>query len=124
MQRGSILESTPLLQVSRELFEEVASEAASRAIREMRSERKLGRNDSGRASPALGDILLRYREDAGLTQRQLADLAGIHDTTIGKIETAQRGMSLATFAKLNRAFLDMDIDGFAVDVTYVVSGWD
>jgi DNA-binding XRE family transcriptional regulator len=39
-----------------------------------------------------------------LTQEEAASRAGVHPTTIGKIETGDRGMSLPTFAKLSYVY--------------------
>ena len=81
-------------------IEAIAKEAARQAIAEDRSNRKLGRDDRGSGSAVIGQILLKNRTDTGMSQRELAKNAGLHPTTIGKIETGERGMSLETFCKL------------------------
>lgn len=118
------METTPLSQVSREIYEEIAEKAAEKTIRIFREQRKLSRNDVGRASSAVGEILKRYRAICGLSQNSLAEQAGLHETTIGKIELAKRGMSLVTFAKLAAVFLDLDYSDFATEVIYEVSQWE
>jgi DNA-binding XRE family transcriptional regulator len=79
---------------------EIAKEAARLAIQEHREGQKRGRNDQGQGSLVLGTILSKARTEAKMTQEALADLAGVHPTTIGKIETGDRGMSLKTFCLL------------------------
>lgn len=48
-------------------------------------------------------ILIAERESQRLTQEQLAERAGIHVTTIGKIERGQQVPSLALFVMLAQA---------------------
>lgn len=48
----------------------------------------------------LGARLRRLRHDAGLTQRELGDLAGVSDRTISGIETARARTPKSTLAKL------------------------
>lgn len=61
--------------------------------------RKQGRSDSGSGSVALGDIVTHARGPR--TKREIAEMAGLHPTTIGKIESGDRGMSLETFLRLH-----------------------
>jgi DNA-binding XRE family transcriptional regulator len=82
------------------LYQLAAQEGAKLALEEFRKERKLGRDDRGTGSESIGKALRSTREMHGLTQQELADRVKIHYTTIGKIETGDRGMSLTTFAKL------------------------
>ena len=82
----------------------IADAAAQRAISSYRERDRFGRDDRGTGSVEIGNILRHRRERAKMTQRQLADAAGLHPTTIGKIETGERGMSLATFCKLAQVF--------------------
>lgn len=88
--------------ISEETLFKVARLGAASALEEMRLSRKLGRDDKGTGDPALGSIVRSRREILGLTQADLASNAGIHYTTVGKIETGDRGMSLQTFCKIGR----------------------
>ena len=53
--------------------------------------------------PLLAKRLRRRRKDAGLSQRQLGDLSGVHFTTIARIETGDvsepEGSTLDALAK-------------------------
>lgn len=84
----------------------IAAVAARLTLEEYRKEQKRGRQDRGSGDPVIGGIVRQYREDIGLSQEMLAERAGVHPTTIGKIETADRGMSLATFCRLYKVFAD------------------
>jgi DNA-binding XRE family transcriptional regulator len=78
-----------------------AAEAGARiALEEFRQARKMGRDDRGTGDPEVGSLLRNGREWVSMTQTQLAEAAGVHYTTIGKIETGERGMSLSTFCKI------------------------
>ena len=68
------------------------------------------RDDQGSGSETLGAILFAARERMGYTQRKLGDCAGLHSTTVQKIETGLRGMSLISFAKLERCLDDEFLD--------------
>ena len=95
----------------------VAREAARMALQDYREGQKRGRSDQGQGSLALGTILSQARERVDMTQEQAAVIAGVHPTTIGKIETGDRGMSLTTFAKLSftydEQFVDEVLDHYA-----------
>jgi DNA-binding XRE family transcriptional regulator len=78
---------------------EAAKIGARLALEEFQRSRK-ERQDRGSGDESLGKVLRSTRENLGLTQQQLASSTGIHYTTIGKIETGDRGMSLTTFCKL------------------------
>lgn len=50
-----------------------------------------------------GKHLRKIREDKGLTQEGLADLAGLHFTYIGQIERGKRNPSLINLERLAKA---------------------
>lgn len=56
------------------------------------------------ARASIARTVVRDRVQAGLTQRQLADLAGIRVETLCRIETGKHTASTSTLAKLERAF--------------------
>jgi DNA-binding XRE family transcriptional regulator len=91
----------------------IAAVAARSALNEYRAEQKRGRQDQGSGDEQLGTILRSSREFKGWTQQELGERAGLHATTIGKIESGQRGMSLPTFCKLAQIFSDADDWDFA-----------
>lgn len=80
--------------------ERLAEEVALRVLEKYRESQKRGRNDQGTGSKKFGMILRKERERAGHNFQSLGHAAGIHPTTISKIESGQRGMSLRTFGKL------------------------
>jgi DNA-binding XRE family transcriptional regulator len=47
--------------------------------------------------------LIEDRRNAGLTQQQLADLSGVRQETISRIESAQRTLTESTMNKLTKA---------------------
>ncbi len=47
--------------------------------------------------------LIRARRDAGLSQQALADLAGLRQETLSRIETAKNSATPTTVAKIERA---------------------
>lgn len=47
--------------------------------------------------------LIRARREAGLSQQALADLAGLRQETLSRIETAKHSASAATIGKIERA---------------------
>jgi DNA-binding XRE family transcriptional regulator len=81
-------------------LEDVATRAAELAIQSYRQEAKRGREDSGSGSKEVGNILRHWRIGRSVTE--LARESGLHHTTIGKIESGQRGMSVQTLAKLSQ----------------------
>jgi transcriptional regulator with XRE-family HTH domain len=58
---------------------------------------------ASRLHHGMGEDIRRFREDAGLTRRQLAGLAGIDHTYLGRIEDAKSRSSIDTYAKLAAA---------------------
>ena len=51
----------------------------------------------------IGGNIRHYRGQAGLTQEQLAELAGLHRTYIGQVERAEKNLSARNIAKIARA---------------------
>lgn len=50
-----------------------------------------------------GQRLKELRDEKGLTQEDLAEIVGVHQTYIGKIETGKANVSLLLMYKLTRA---------------------
>ena len=59
---------------------------------------------------ALVRVLVRRREQLGLSQRQLAEAAGVPQSTIGRIETGRTSPSLSMLAKIMRP-LRLELSG-------------
>lgn len=55
----------------------------------------------------LGDKIRSLRERRNLTQEQLAEIVGVHQSKISHCETGERGVSLSLLERLARA-LDVD----------------
>lgn len=70
------------------------------ALDDYRQSQKKGRDDRGSGDAIVGRILKSARTEGGYTQESLGQAAGLHPTTIGKIESGQRGMSFTTFCRL------------------------
>lgn len=58
---------------------------------------------SGNARKVFAANMRRIRGERGLSQEQLADLAGLHRTYIGSIERAERNVSIDNMARVARA---------------------
>jgi transcriptional regulator with XRE-family HTH domain len=50
-----------------------------------------------------GENVRRQRNSCGLSQEQLADLAGLHRTYIGGVERGERNISLVNIVRLAKA---------------------
>jgi transcriptional regulator with XRE-family HTH domain len=61
------------------------------------------RRKADRIHRSLGEDLQRFREDAGASRRQLADLAGLDDSYLRRIEDGRARPSIDTYAKLAAA---------------------
>ena len=55
------------------------------------------------ARASLARNLIRDRKSVGLTQQRLADLAGVRQETIARLETGRHTASVATVEKLDKA---------------------
>lgn len=51
----------------------------------------------------LGERVRALRKEAGLSQEELADAAGLHRTYIGAIERGERNISLINIVQIARA---------------------
>lgn len=58
-----------------------------------------------------GKRLRKLRKDKGLTQEELADLAGLHPTFIGAVERGVKNPSLKSISKIAEA-LEIDLRDF------------
>jgi transcriptional regulator with XRE-family HTH domain len=56
-----------------------------------------------RIKSEFGKALRRVRNDAGISQEALADLAGIHRTYVGDVERGERNVSLLNMMRLSAA---------------------
>jgi transcriptional regulator with XRE-family HTH domain len=59
----------------------------------------------------IGQRIRREREAAGYTQARLAEIVGIDDTVLCRIESAQRGLDSLILRRIARA-LDVPMDRF------------
>lgn len=48
----------------------------------------------------MAKLLAEMRREAGLTQKRLADLAGVHKNTVSLLERDQRGVTAALLERL------------------------
>lgn len=83
------------------MIQSAAQATATEMLALQKVQSKRGRSDKGTGSPDLGKILLDAREYLDYTQAELGREAGVHPTTISKIEDGERGMSMLTLAKLS-----------------------
>lgn len=51
----------------------------------------------------VGDRIRMYRQKAGISQNDLGDLAGLHNTYIGQIERGEKNVSLEAIDKIIKA---------------------
>ncbi len=63
---------------------------------------------------AFGSRVRATREDAGLSQEQLADRSGLHRTYVGSVERGERNIALLNIIKL--------AEGLAVDPSTLLTG--
>ena len=61
----------------------------------------------------------RLRGDRGISQEELADLAGLHRTYVGSIERSERNVSIDNIAKLATA-LRVDISDLMKGATSMI----
>jgi transcriptional regulator with XRE-family HTH domain len=57
---------------------------------------------STKTNPALQNPLRRWRVDQGLTQQELADLVGLSESMISRLESGERQLSLMAKARFAR----------------------
>ncbi len=50
-----------------------------------------------------GKIIRKYREEAGISQEELGNLADLHRTYIGMIERGEKNITLINIVKLSKA---------------------
>jgi transcriptional regulator with XRE-family HTH domain len=62
-----------------------------------------GRRDTREDLVAFGRRLRRLRQEAGLSQEELAHRAGLHRTVIGRVERAERDVGVSTLWPISRA---------------------
>lgn len=55
------------------------------------------------AKQILGDNIRLERQEKGLSQEELAELAGLHRTYIGSVERGERNVSLENIVAISRA---------------------
>jgi transcriptional regulator with XRE-family HTH domain len=51
----------------------------------------------------VGKNIRKARENRGLSQEALSDLAGVHRTYIGMVERAERNITLVSLEKISKA---------------------
>jgi len=51
----------------------------------------------------IGNSIRRHRKEAGLSQEELADSAGLHRTYVGGVERGERNISVLNLAKIASA---------------------
>ena len=70
------------------------------------------------ATAEFGKRIRQHRQDLGLTQEALADLAGLHWTFIGQVERGRRNLTLHNIIKLAAA-LEVDAGELVSGLTRV-----
>jgi transcriptional regulator with XRE-family HTH domain len=66
-----------------------------------------------KAQVVFGAALRTFREDKGLTQQTLAELAELHTNYVSSVERGERNLSLHNIAKLAYA-LEMDVSALVL----------
>lgn len=67
--------------------------------------------DKNKTSLTIARNLRRIREDAGLSQNKLADIAGLHRTYISMIERSKKNVTVLCLEKIANA-LNVEITDF------------
>lgn len=68
----------------------------------------------------VGEAVRRHRQDAGLSQEQLAEQAGLHRTAVSLIERGQRSPSVETLHRICVA-LGISVSHLVADAEAVIS---
>ncbi|MEA9983714.1 MULTISPECIES: helix-turn-helix domain-containing protein [Subtercola] len=68
------------------------------------------------AARIVGERIRATRQQLGLSQEDLADLAEMHVTNVGKVERGQTNPSLSTLVALSGA-LNAELDGWVAGLT-------
>jgi transcriptional regulator with XRE-family HTH domain len=63
----------------------------------------------------IGNRIKYYRKDAGLTQEQLAEKSGLHNTYIGQIERGEKNVTVKNIYKIAEA-LNVPLDVLFSDI--------
>lgn len=61
-----------------------------------------GRTDDEGVLPKLGTAIRAARKERGLSQEALADLSGIEESHMGKIERGERNLTFLTLSRIAR----------------------
>jgi transcriptional regulator with XRE-family HTH domain len=78
-------------------LELLGEEQLRELVRRVAMDLQKQREESGTGDRDLGHILKEHREATGYTQSELAEAAQVTRSTVSKVESGDRGMSLVTF---------------------------